>query len=87
MAGAANQEIVPKINEYMDGLVKAGKFNGTLLIARDGKVLVSKGYGMSNFELDVPNTPLTKFRVGSISGSAGRYTLAGGVRNTIFPSG
>ncbi len=63
----ANQEVVPKINEYMDGLVKAGKFNGTLLIARDGKVLVSKGYGMSNFELDVPNTPQTKFRIGSIT--------------------
>lgn len=63
----ASQDIVPKINAYMDGLVKAGRFNGSLLIARDGKVLVSKGYGMSNFELDVPNTPQTKFRIGSIT--------------------
>src|SRR5438132_8441593 len=51
----------------MDALVKAGKFNGSILIARDGKVLVSKGYGMANFELDVPNTPQTKFRLGSIT--------------------
>ena len=63
----ANQDVVPKINEYMDALVKAGKFNGSLLIARDGKVVVSKGYGMSNFELAVPNTPQTKFRIGSIT--------------------
>ncbi len=65
--GAANQDITQKINEYMDALVKAGKFNGSILIARDGKVLISKGYGMANFELDVPNTPRTKFRLGSIT--------------------
>src|SRR6267378_2384241 len=53
--GAANQDITPKINEYMDALVKAGKFNGSILLAREGRVLVSKGYGMANFELDVPN--------------------------------
>src|ERR1044072_3889188 len=65
----ANRDITAEINEYMDALVKAGKFNGSLLIARDGKVVVSKGYGMSNFELDVPNTPQTKFRIGSITKS------------------
>lgn len=64
---AAQHDIVPKINAYMDAIVKAGKFNGSLLIARDGKVVVSKGYGMSNFELEVPNTPQTKFRIGSIT--------------------
>ncbi|HEU5238899.1 MAG TPA: serine hydrolase, partial [Pyrinomonadaceae bacterium] len=42
-------------------------FNGTILIARDGKVIVNKSYGMANFELDVPNTPQTKFRLGSIT--------------------
>jgi CubicO group peptidase (beta-lactamase class C family) len=61
------QDITPKINEYMDALVKAGKFNGSILIARDGKLLISKGYGMANFELDVSNTPQTKFRLGSIT--------------------
>ena len=64
---AETGDVVAQINEYMDALVKAGKFNGSLLIARDGKVVVSKGYGMSNFELDVPNTPQTKFRIGSIT--------------------
>ena len=62
-----NQDITPKVNEYMDSLVKAGWFNGSILIARDGKVVVNQGYGMANFELDVPNTPLTKFRLGSIT--------------------
>lgn len=62
-----NQDVAARVNEYVDALVKSGKFNGSLLIARDGKVMVSKGYGMSNFELDVPNTPQTKFRIGSIT--------------------
>lgn len=62
-----SQDVVTKINEYMEAVVKIGKFNGSLLIAQDGKVLVSKGYGMSNFELDVANTPQTKFRIGSIT--------------------
>jgi CubicO group peptidase (beta-lactamase class C family) len=61
------QDITPKVNEYMDALVKAGKFNGSVLIARDGKVLLGKGYGMANIELDVPNMPQTKFRLGSIT--------------------
>ncbi len=66
-SGAANQDITAKINGYMDALVKAGKFNGSILIAREKKVLTSRGYGMANFELDVPNTPQTKFRLGSIT--------------------
>jgi CubicO group peptidase (beta-lactamase class C family) len=64
---ASNQDVTTKINDYMDALVKAGWFNGSILIAHNGKVLASKGYGMANFELDVPNTPQTKFRIGSIT--------------------
>lgn len=44
-----------------------GRFNGSLLVADHGKVILSKGYGKANFEWDVPNTPDTKFRLGSIT--------------------
>jgi CubicO group peptidase (beta-lactamase class C family) len=40
---------------------------GTVLVARDGHVVLDKAYGMANLELDVPNTPDTKFRLGSIT--------------------
>src|SRR5260370_25225235 len=43
------------------------KFMGAALVAKDGKVLLEKGYGMANLELDVPNKPDTKFRLGSIT--------------------
>jgi CubicO group peptidase (beta-lactamase class C family) len=66
-AQALSADIAPKVTEYMDALVKAGWFSGSILIARNGKILVSNGYGMANVELDVPNTPQTKFRLGSIT--------------------
>jgi CubicO group peptidase (beta-lactamase class C family) len=51
----------------MDAYLKAVNFNGSVLVAQGGKVLLSEGYGMANFEHAVPNTPQTKFRIGSIS--------------------
>jgi D-alanyl-D-alanine carboxypeptidase len=42
-------------------------FMGSVLVARDGKVLLEKGYGLASAEWDVPNSPDTKFRIGSIT--------------------
>ena len=43
------------------------KFTGTALVAKGGKIFLEKGYGMAEVELDVPNTPAMKFRLGSIT--------------------
>ena len=59
--------LASKVEEYMDARVKRDHFSGSVLIARDGKVLFSRGYGMANLEHDVPNTPHTKYRLGSIT--------------------
>jgi CubicO group peptidase (beta-lactamase class C family) len=58
--------VTPKLDEYMSATAKLG-FTGSVLAARDGKVIFSKGYGMANAEWDIPNTPQTKFRLGSIT--------------------
>src|ERR1700722_3480821 len=42
-------------------------FMGSVLVARGDKVLFSKGYGFANLEWDIPNTPDTKFRIGSLT--------------------
>jgi CubicO group peptidase (beta-lactamase class C family) len=44
-----------------------GAFNGTALVAENGKVIFKKGYGPADFEWKIPNTPDTKFRLGSIT--------------------
>jgi CubicO group peptidase (beta-lactamase class C family) len=43
------------------------QFMGTVLVAQDGKILLDQGYGFANLEWQVPNTPTTKFRLGSIT--------------------
>ncbi|QRK09409.1 serine hydrolase [Archangium violaceum] len=43
------------------------QFNGALLVADEKGVILEKGYGQANFEWKVPNTPDTKFRIGSVT--------------------
>ena len=57
----------PKIEQYLDAHVQVNRFGGAVLVARDGQVLFSRGYGPANAEWDIPNTPDTKFRLGSIT--------------------
>jgi CubicO group peptidase (beta-lactamase class C family) len=64
---ARAQDLLPKFEEYAQATVKAEHFSGAILVARDGKILLSKGYGMADVENDVPNTPETRFRLGSLT--------------------
>jgi CubicO group peptidase (beta-lactamase class C family) len=69
VVSALAQEAAPitsKLDEYLSAAAKQG-FTGSALVARDGKVIFSKGCGMANAEWDIPNTPQTKFRLGSIT--------------------
>ena len=52
------------VTSYAD---EAKTFMGAVLVARDGEVLVSRGYGHANLEWNIPNTPATRFRLGSIT--------------------
>src|SRR5260221_1684711 len=42
-------------------------FNGSALVADQGQVVLKKGYGLANMEWAIPNTPDTKFRLGSLT--------------------
>lgn len=64
---AKAQDPTPKFDEYLNALSGQGRFTGSVLVARDGKVIFSKGYGLANVEFDVANTPRTKFRLGSVT--------------------
>jgi len=61
------QPIQSKADEYIRAYVEMGRFSGSVLISQKGKILLSKGYGMANYEHDIPNTPQTKFRLGSVT--------------------
>lgn len=42
-------------------------FNGSALVARNGEIIFSQGFGMADDENGIPNTPETRFRIGSIT--------------------
>lgn len=50
-----------------EAIVQAAGIQGSVLLAKGGNVILSKGYGLANIELNVVNTPETKFRIGSIT--------------------
>jgi CubicO group peptidase (beta-lactamase class C family) len=56
-----------KIDALLTAYNKQRFFNGSALVAENGKVILRKGYGLANMEWQIPNTPDTKFRLGSIT--------------------
>ncbi|HSP12735.1 MAG TPA: serine hydrolase [Salegentibacter sp.] len=55
------------IEELMEKFSEYEQFNGSVLVAENGKVIFKEGYGMANMEFDIPNEPHTKHRLGSIT--------------------
>ena len=72
----AQDPVGARMEEVVQSYVKDKEkpFMGTVLVERAGQVLLNKGYGSANLEWDVPNTPATKFRLGSITK---QFTAAG----------
>jgi CubicO group peptidase (beta-lactamase class C family) len=60
-------ETLEKIDGLLAGLADNRDFSGAVLIARGDEVLFKKGYGYAVTEWEVPNTPDTVFRIGSIT--------------------
>jgi CubicO group peptidase (beta-lactamase class C family) len=58
---------VLEIDAYLNKRADRDAFSGSLLIAQDGEILLSKGYGFADREQKSPNTPQTKFRIGSVT--------------------
>jgi len=67
LAGACLAQDVARMEQVIQSYVSGKRFMGTALVAQNGKVLLSKGYGFANAEWDIPNSPSTKFRLGSIT--------------------
>jgi CubicO group peptidase (beta-lactamase class C family) len=64
---SSDQSLSARADAYMQTVRQAHDFSGVVLIARDGKILFARPYGMANLEHDVPNTLDTKFRLASIT--------------------
>lgn len=60
-------ELVARIKTYLAPFAETGNLSGVVLVARHGLVLMRESYGMANYELNVPNSPLTRFHIASVS--------------------
>lgn len=53
------------LDQHIRDLVNAGLFSGSILVARQGQIVLRRGYGMSN--TTTPNMATTRFRIASIT--------------------
>ena len=65
-------EMSPKrLSDKIDGFLlqqtERGLFSGSVLVAKEGEILLEKGYGFADREKRIPNTAITQFRLGSVS--------------------
>ena len=60
-------EMAKELEAYLSKLVSADMFSGVVLIAKDGKPIFKKAYGVANKSINSPNNIETKFNLGSMN--------------------
>jgi CubicO group peptidase (beta-lactamase class C family) len=66
-AATAGASDIARIAQAIQSQVSQGQFMGTVVVARNGKILLEKSYGKANLEWQVPNSPDTRFRLASMT--------------------
>lgn len=66
-ASPASAQDAGRMQQVIAADADKGEFMGAVLVARDGQVLLDRGYGSANLEWRIPNDGDTKFRLGSIT--------------------
>lgn len=61
------QTTAEKIDNLISQYNENKFFNGSALVSDNFETIFKKGYGLANMEWNIPNTPDTKFRIGSIT--------------------
>lgn len=61
------QDKARAIDSLLTVCFQNSQFNGSALVAENGKVIFKKGYGYANFDHNIPNMPDTKHRLASIT--------------------
>jgi CubicO group peptidase (beta-lactamase class C family) len=68
LAGACSaQEPGLRMQQLVQSYADSGWFMGGVLVAQNGKVLLSKGYGWADLEWNVPNSPTARFQIASMT--------------------
>lgn len=63
----SDKEIQSMLIQYMDKYSESLKFSGTVLIGKGNDILLDRGYGMADYDNNIPNTPHTVFEIASLT--------------------
>ena len=63
----SESEFAKKVGGYLDDLAKKDEFSGVVLVARKGKPIVQKVYGLADKDKKIANNMDTKFNLGSMN--------------------
>ena len=61
------QDPTVRMQQIIKSYVDDKTFMGTVLVEKDGKLLINEGYGSADLEWKIPNIPSAKFRLGSLT--------------------
>ncbi len=61
------QNEAASIDTLLNAFCRLGQFNGSALVAKNGTILLNKGYGYRNVETGVMNDPNSIFQLGSVT--------------------
>ncbi|WP_070970908.1 serine hydrolase [Vibrio sonorensis] len=61
------EDKIEQVDHYIQSYTDLNYFSGSVLVAEKGKVLLSRGYGYANLELDIKNGDHTVFRLASLT--------------------
>jgi CubicO group peptidase (beta-lactamase class C family) len=66
-AQAAPATVAQRLNTYVSKLARSGSFSGAILVARQGTILLDRGYGLANRSSGRKATPATRMRIFDIT--------------------
>jgi len=66
-AAGLDDPLAAKIDAVMSAVYKPGQPGAAIIVQKDGRTIIRKGYGMADLELGVPVAPDMVFRLGSIT--------------------
>jgi CubicO group peptidase (beta-lactamase class C family) len=63
----AQTATAPRMQQIIASYVDDKTFMGTILVVKDNKTLIDQGYGSADLEWNIPNSPTTRLRLGSLT--------------------
>src|SRR6185312_3770787 len=63
----SGQSTDSRLQQFIQSYVKGHQFMGSVLVAKGSNMILNQGYGSANLEWNIPNSPTTKFRLGSVT--------------------